>query len=258
VTARQRLGNDTVAASKLASARDWELPEWYDIAHWYLGDHRSYNVFQRHRRDWEHIHFLFCLRRFGVLDTDAEVVVLAHGPDRFANMLARRVRKVHLVNIGWKSNDRFFRVPELRLESSIRVYKGLADPAFRDVAGSALVVQKYNARPFGASSLRRACRALAPDGIVGVSFDVCVRAAKGAIGRWLRPLPEIEDLVNERRRARAALSHEFKPLPSVDWSLDPESFELVAPPADRRWRQMTAERNGRRITSAICWFSRRA
>jgi hypothetical protein len=253
-----RTGNDTVATSKLASAHDWEVPEWYEVAHWYLGDHRSYNVFQRHRRDWEHIHFLYCLRRLGILDTDAEVVVLAHTPDRFANVLARRVRKVHLVNIGWISNKRFFRVPELRLASSIQVYRGLSDPALRDLGASALIAQGHNATPFGAAGLGRACPALKPDGIVGVSLDACVGATPDVamLGRWLHPLPGIDDLANDRLRARAALPGEFKPIPSVDWSVDPESFELIAPPAGWRWRQMTAEKHGRRITSAIRWFSR--
>jgi hypothetical protein len=257
---RERIGNDAVAASKLASAHDWEVPEWYEVARRHLGDHRSYDVFKRHRRDWEHIHFLFCLGRFGILDTDAEVVVLAHAPDRFANMLARRVRKVHLVNIGWRSKDRFFRVPELRLDSSIRVYKGLSDPAFRDVAAPALIVQSHNSRPFGASSLRRACRALVADGLLGVSFNICVRATKGAagLGRWLHPLPEVDDIEDGSVRCLAELPREFKPIPSADWSLDPESFELVAPPADWRWRQMTAEKHGQRVTSAIRWFWRGA
>ena len=257
---RRQIGNDTVAASKLASAHDWEVPEWYEVARRYLGDHRSYNAFKRHRRDWEHIHFLFCLGRFGILDTDAEVVVLAHAPDRFANMLARRVRKVHLVNIGWRSKDRFFRVPELRLDSSIRVYKGLSDPAFRDVAARALIAQSQNSRPFGASSLRRACRALVADGLLGVSFNICVRATKGAagLGRWLRPLPEVDDIEDDSVRCLGKLPREFKPIPSADWSLDPESFELIAPPADWRWRQMTGEKHGQRITSAIRWFWRGA
>ena len=256
---RRRTGNDTVAASKLASAHDWEVPEWYEVARWYLGDHRSYNVFQRHRRDWEHIHFLFCLSRLGILDTDAEVMVLAHAPDRFANMLARRVRKVHLVNMGWKSNDRFFRVPELRLDSSIRVYKGLSDPAFQDVAVRALIAQRYNSRPFGASRLMRACRVLASDGILGISFDVCIRATKGVagLGRWLHPLPDIEEIEDDGGRS-LALPREFKPIPSADWSLDPESFELISPPRDWRWRQMTAEKPGQRMTSAIRWFRRSA
>ncbi|HWX31294.1 MAG TPA: hypothetical protein VNZ53_28130, partial [Steroidobacteraceae bacterium] len=257
---RRRIGNDTVAASKLASAHDWEVPEWYEVARRYLGDHRSYNAFKRHRRDWEHIHFLFCLGRFGILDTDAEVVVLAHAPDRFANMLARRVRKVHLVNIGWRSKDRFSRVPELRLDSSIPVYQGLSDPAFRDVAARALIAQGHNSRPFGASSLRRACRALVADGLLGVSFNICVRATKGAagLGRWLHPVPEVDDIKDGSARCLAKLPREFKPIPSADWSLDPESFELIAPPADWRWRQMTAEKHGQRITSAIRWFWRGA
>ena len=257
---RRRIGNDTVAASKLASAQDWEVPEWYEVARRYLGDHRSYDAFKRHRRDWEHIHFLFWLGRFGILDTDAEVVVLAHAPDRFANMLARRVRKVHLVNIGWRSKDRFFRVPELRLDSSIQVYKGLSEPAFRDVGAATLIAQGHNSRPFGASSLRRACRALVADGLLGVSFNICVRAAKGAavLGRWLHPLPEAGDIEDDSVRCLAELPREFKPIPSADWSLDPESFELVAPPADWRWRQMTAEKHGQRITSAIRWFRRGA
>jgi hypothetical protein len=255
----QRTGNGTVAASKLASAQDWEIPEWYEVARWYLGSHRSYNVFQRHRRDWEHIHFLFCLGRFGVLDTDAEVVVVSRTPDRFAIMLARRVRKVHLVNIGWRSNDRFFRVPELRLESSIRVYKGVSDPAFRDVPAAALIAQRHDFRFFGAARLRRACRVLTADGFLGVSFDVCVRAAKGRqLRRWLRPLCEADDLENGGVRGCPALPAEFKLLPSADWSLDPESFALIAPPADWRWRHMTAERHGQRIGSAIRWFRRGA
>jgi hypothetical protein len=252
-----KIGDDTVAASKLASASDWESPEWYDIARWYLGNHRSYNAFQRHRRDWEYVHFLFCLGRFGILDTDAEIAVLAYAPNRFAIMLARRVRKVHLVNIGWKSNDRFFRVPELRLDSSIRVYKGLSDPAFRDVAAAALIVQSHRPGPFGGAGLRRACRALAANGILGVSFDVCIRAAKGPrLIRWLHPHPKVDDIENDGVRCFAALPPEFKPIPSIDWSLDSESFELIAPPADWRWRHMTAEKHGRRITSAIRWFRR--
>lgn len=252
-----KIGNDTVAASKLASASDWESPEWYDVARWYLGNHRSYNVFERHRRDWEHVHFLFCLGRFGILDTDAEIVVLAHAPNRFAIMLARRVRKVHLVNIGWKSNDRFLRVPELRLDSSIRVYKGLSDPAFRDVAAAALVAQSHRPGPFGASGLRRACRALAANSILGVSFDVCIGAAKGPrLTRWLHPLPAADDLESDGACRFAALPLEFKPIPSINWSLDSESFELIAPLADWRWRHLTAEKHGRRITSAIRWFRR--
>jgi hypothetical protein len=258
-TTHRRTRNGTVAASKLASAQDWKIPEWYEVAHWYVGSHRSYNVFQRHRRDWESIHFLFCLGRFGILDTDAEVVVLSHVPDRFAIMLARRVRKVHLVNIGWKSNDRFFRVPELRLDSSIRVYKGLSDPALRDIAAAALIAQRHNSRPFGAYGLRRACQVLAADGFLGVSFDVCVHGAKvQGLSRWLHPLPEAGDLENGGVRCCAALPAEFKPIPSADWSLDPESFALIAPPADSRWRQMTAEKHGQRITSAIRWFRRGA
>jgi hypothetical protein len=248
-----------MAASKLASACDWEVPEWYDVARWYLGHHGSYNAFQRHRRDWEHIHFLFCLGRFGILDTDAEIVVLARAPDRFAIMLARRVRKVHLVNIGWKSNDRFLRVPELRLDSSIRVYKGLSDPALRDVAAAALIDPSHKSRPFGVSGLRRACRALMADGILGVSFDVCIRVSKGRrLSRWLHPLPEAHDIENDRLGYFAGLRERFKPIPSSDWSLDPESFELIAPAADWRWRQLTAEKYGRRITSAIRWFQRGA
>lgn len=255
--ARRPNGNGAVLASKLASAQDWEIPEWYELAHWYLGSHHSYNVFQRHRRDWENIHFLFCLRRFGILDTDAEVVVLSHTPDRFAFTLARRVRKVHLVNSGWKSNDRFLRVPELRLDCSIRVYKGLSDPAFRDIAAAALIAQSHNPRPFALSGLRHACRAVSADGILGLSFDVCVPPTKGrGLSRWLHPLPDVDDLENGSIRCWAGLPPEFKPIPSDDWSLDPESFALVAPPAGWRWRQMTAKRHGQHITSAIRWFRR--
>jgi hypothetical protein len=245
-----------VAASKLASAQDWEIPEWYEVAHWYLGSHHSYNAFQRHRRDWEHVHFLFCLGRFGILDTDAEVVVLSHTPDRFAIMLARRVRKVHLVNTGWKSNERFFRVPELRLDRSIRVYKGLSDPAFRDIAAAALIAQGHDPRPFGLSGVRRACRALTAEGILGLAFNVCVHTAKGrGLGRWLHPLPRVNDLETTEVRCWA-LPADFEPIPSADWRLDPESFALVAPPAGWRWRQMRAERHGQHITSAIRWFRR--
>jgi hypothetical protein len=256
VTRHRRIGADMVPASKLASACDWEVPEWYDVALWYLGDHRSYNIFQRHRRDWERIHLFFCLARFGILDTDAEVVVLADAPDRFAHVLARRVRKVHLVNTGRRSNDRFLRAPELRLDSSIRVYKGLSDPAFRGIEAAALVVQRYHWRAFAGSYLARACRVLKPDGVVGFSLDVSVRSPTGlaVLGRWLHLRPNVDDLAKDRFRAR--LPHEFKPIPSADWSLDPESFEMVAPPADWSWRQMTAERYGQRITSAIRWFSR--
>jgi hypothetical protein len=256
---RPRIGNDVVPVSKLASISDWEIPEWYEVARWYLGSHRSYNVFQRHRRDWEHIHLLFCLGRFGILDTDAEIVVLARAPDRFAMMLARRVRKVHLVNIGWKSNDRFFRVPVLRLDSSIQVYKGLSDPAFRDIAAAALIAQRPGSRRFGGFGLRRACRAVAADGLLGVSFDVCVRVAKGqGLSRWLHRLPDVDDIENGGVRCFGARPSEFQPIPSADWSLDSESFELVAPPADWRWRHMTAEKHQQRLTSAIRWFRRGA
>jgi hypothetical protein len=258
VTQRPRVAHDVIAAAKLASAHDWEDPDWYEVARWYLGDHRSYNAFQRHRKDWEHIHFLFCLRRRGILDTDAEVVVLAHTPDRFAHMLARRVRKVHLVNMGWKPNSRFLRVPELRLDSSIRVYSGLRDPAFRDVTGAALIAQRLDRQFFGLSRLRRACRVLKPDGIVGVSLEVCTRPAEGIgrLARRLHPRPSIDDLAADSCPARAALPSEFKAFQSSDWNVDPESFELIAPAADRKGRQMTADRRGRRITSAIRWFSR--
>jgi hypothetical protein len=255
----RRIGNDVLAASKLASAHDWEIPEWYEMARWYLGHHRSYNAFQRHRRDWEHIHFMFCLGRLGILDTDAEIVVLAHGPDRFAIMLARRVRKVHLVNIGWRSNDRFLRVLELRLDSSIRLYKGLSDPAFRDVAAAALIVQNHRSGLFGGTNLQRACGVLTEGGILGASFDVCIQVtAARRLSRWLHPLPEADDIENDGVGYFTTLRKGFKPIPSADWSLDPESLCLIAPRADWRWRQMTAEKHGRRITSAIRWFRRSA
>jgi len=260
VTQRPRLGHDIVAAAKLASVQDWEVPEWYEVAYWYLGDHQSYNVFQRHRRDWEHIHFLFCLARFNILDTDAEVVVLARARDRFTHMLAQRVRKVHLVNIGWRSADRLLRVSELWLDSSIRVYNGLSDPALRDVVGAALIAQRVNATPFGRCSWRRASRVLRPDGILGISLDVGVRPAQGIgrLGQWLHPRPNIDDLACDGRNARAGLPSEFKAFGSADWNLDPESFELVAPSGDWRARQMTGDWYGRRVTSAIRWFSRGA
>jgi hypothetical protein len=260
VTQRPRLGHDIVAAAKLASVQDWEVPEWYEVAYWYLGDHQSYNVFQRHRRDWEHIHFLFCLARFGILDTDAEVVVLARARNRFTHMLAQRVRKVHLVNIGWRSADRLLRVSELWLDSSIRVYNGLSDPALRDVVGAALIAQRVNARPFGRCSWRRACRVLRPGGIVGVSLDVGIRPPQGIgrFGQLLHPRPNVDDLAGDHRSARAGLPSEFKAFGSADWNLDPESFELVAPPGDWRARQMTGDWYGRRVTSAIRWFSRGA
>jgi hypothetical protein len=249
----------TTWASTNSWRHDWEIPEWYEVARWYLGSHRSYNVFQRHRCDWEHIHFLFCLGRFGILDTDAEIVVLAHAPDRFAIMLARRVRKVHLVNIGWKSDARFFRVPELRLDPSIQVYKGLSDPAFRDIAAAALVAQYGGSGHFGGDGLRRACRALVADGLLGISFAVCVSAAKGHwLSRWLHPLPDAQDVENGGVRCFAALPSEFRPIPSAEWNLDAESLSLVAPPADWRWRHMIAERHGQRVTSAIRWFQRGA
>jgi hypothetical protein len=257
-TKRPRLGQNAVAATKLASAQDWENPEWYDIAYWYLGDHGSYNVFERHRRDWEHIHFLFCLAQFGVLDTDAEVVILARDRSRFPQMLARRVRKVHLVNVGWQSNGRLLRVPELHLNSSIKIYSGLSDPAFRDVAAAALIAQRPNSYPLGHSSLQRACRALTAAGVVGISLDVAVRPAKG-IGRlaqWLHRHSKIEDLAKHCSVVKGMRPSEFKPLPSEDWNVDPESFELIT--SSKRWRsrQMTVDRHGQRVTSAIRWFSR--
>jgi hypothetical protein len=50
----------------------------------------------------------------------------------------------------------------------------------------------------------------------------------------------------------------FAPLASEDWSVDPETAELLAPRDNWRWRQMTADKGGLRRTSAVRWLVNRA